>query len=82
MMNFWRQDVTKNCTVKLDFVSGTNNVMIPIPEEIMEHIRWNSDTQLYMRLQDGKLLISETNYSEENVNANIEAYYDQIGNVY
>jgi antitoxin component of MazEF toxin-antitoxin module len=54
--------------------------MVPIPEEIMEHIRWNSDTQLYMRFQDGQLLISETNYSEENVNANIQAYYDQIGN--
>ena len=77
-MNFWRQDVTKNCTIKLDFVSGTNNVMVPIPKEIMEQIRWTVDTQLYMRWQDGKLLVSETNYSEEHVMKNIEAYYDQI----
>ena len=64
--------------IKLNFVSSVNNVNIPIPESIMENIPWKSDTQLYMRWQNGNLLISEMDYSEENVNKNIEDYYNQL----
>lgn len=55
----------------------TNNT-ITIPEDIMERITWDKGTQLYMRWIDGELRIGETNMSEENVNANVQAYYDQL----
>jgi antitoxin component of MazEF toxin-antitoxin module len=77
MMNFWRQDVTKNFTVKLNFVSGDSNVMIPIPEEVMEQLDWTIDTELYLRFRDREILVSTTNYSEDNVRDNVDNYYNE-----
>ena len=76
-MNFWRQDVTKNFTVKLNFVSGDSNVMIPIPEEVMEQLDWTIDTELYLRFRDREILVSTTNYSEDNVRDNVDNYYNE-----
>ena len=77
MMNFWRQDVTKNFTVKLNFVSGDSNVMIPIPEEVMEQLDWTIDTELYLRFRDREILVSTTDYSEDNVRDNVDNYYNE-----
>lgn len=76
-MNFWRQDVTKNFTVKLNFVSGDSNVMIPIPEEVMEQLDWTIDTELYLRFRDREILVSTTDYSEDNVRDNVDNYYNE-----
>jgi len=78
-MNFWRQDVTKSYTIKPDFLN-TDSVMVPIPEELLEILHWDIDTKLYMRYRDGEIIVSKTDYSDENVNENIEAYYNEIGN--
>ena len=77
MMNFWRQDVTKNFTVKLNFVSGDSNVMIPIPEEVMGQLDWTIDTELYLRFRDREILVSTTDYSEDNVRDNVDNYYNE-----
>jgi len=69
--------VTKNFTVKLNFVSGDSNVMIPIPEEVMEQLDWTIDTELYLRFRDREILVSTTNYSEDNVRDNVDNYYNE-----
>lgn len=69
--------MTKNFTVKLNFVSGDSNVMIPIPEEVMEQLDWTIDTELYLRFRDREILVSTTNYSEDNVRDNVDNYYNE-----
>jgi antitoxin component of MazEF toxin-antitoxin module len=69
--------VTKNFTVKLNFVSGDSNVMIPIPEEVMEQLDWTIDTELYLRFRDREILVSTTDYSEDNVRDNVDNYYNE-----
>jgi len=71
--------VTKSYTIKPDFLN-TDSVMVPIPEELLEILHWDIDTKLYMRYRDGEIIVSKTDYSDENVNENIEAYYNEIGN--